>query len=94
MANKSMLPYGITPKQMEIIKVMIDIRYPSNKAMAHAIGLSVGTFKEYLHRLYRKLPIECTHKNLVLWVIVHRVELQIVDEVYQQLGCQTIEDKC
>lgn len=46
-----------------------------NKEIAYESGLTVGTVKEYLFHLYRKLGVH-TRTELAIWALRHEAEWQ------------------
>jgi DNA-binding NarL/FixJ family response regulator len=65
----------LTPREHEV--ALLVIRGLSNKAVAHALGVSPGTIKLHLHRTFQKLGVKSRHALAVLVVAKpddHRVK--------------------
>jgi RNA polymerase sigma factor (sigma-70 family) len=60
---------GLSVREQQITNLACDGL--SNKAIAHRLGLSEGTVKIHLHRIYRKLRIGSRHA-LVALALSHR----------------------
>lgn len=55
---------ALTPRECEVVHLVA--KALPNKQIAHALGLSEGTIKEYLNRIFRKLGMS-SRTELAIW---------------------------
>jgi len=70
------LPH-FTPRELTILRAMLNQQYRTLKDMAYELGITPGTLKVYMSRIYDNLgwPGGGSSRLLVLWVMEHQHEL-------------------
>lgn len=72
-------PGNLTPRQYTILEASLDPRYWTAEDMASGLGLTKGTMKVYLSRLYDRLGWEGrgSTRQLALWAVAHASQLEL-----------------
>jgi DNA-binding NarL/FixJ family response regulator len=69
-------PSYFTKREISMLRSLLDPMTPTNKQIAHTLGIKEGTLKVYFVRLHKKLGWRSgSMRLLTLWVVAHAAEL-------------------
>jgi DNA-binding NarL/FixJ family response regulator len=71
LTRKNRAQHALSPRELEVLRLMA--RGSTNEEIAEALFIAVGTVKNHVTNIYRKLPNVRTRSEAVAWAWENRI---------------------